>query len=226
MPRIGDPGLPRQTPPVTVVFRPGPAERVNARERRASGNWLVHAKLQGQDLIEFRDKCVYGEWLKQLAEQVTEVAQAQAYRYIAFAEQTPPHGELIAAISSDPADRRHFWELWQRIDGHRPKEGGPGQPTPFGQLLPEGAKVTEIEVPAAYRDGGKPDGPVLSGPYLRGESESEWNLLGPYLSKNYGKGKTLTTHIKVGRAKAYLFKEVAALRIIKTANQAKWENEG
>jgi hypothetical protein len=155
---------------------------------------------------------------------VTGVKQAQALAYVAFAEQTPPLCEYIAAISYDLAARRHFWELWQRIGGHRPTEGGSDTPTSSGQLLPEGAKVTEAEVPAAYRDGGKPGGPVLTGPYLRGEAE--WDLLGPYLSKNYGKGKTLTTHIRVGRAKAYLFKEVAALRVIKTANQAKRENEG
>jgi hypothetical protein len=78
----------------------------------------------------------------------------------------------------------------------------------------EGAKYSEEDVPAEYREGGKLDGAVLTAPYLK--DESDWELPGPYLSKHYGPDKTLTTHIKVGRAKAYLYKELAALRRNKT----------
>jgi hypothetical protein len=97
----------------------------------------------------------------------------------------------------------------------------PAKPMPPEQLPLEGTQLREEDVPAAFRDGGKPEGAVLTANYL--EDALEWELLGPYLSKNYGPGKVLTTHIKVGRAKAYLFKEVSALRIIKTANQAERE---
>jgi hypothetical protein len=89
------------------------------------------------------------------------------------------------------------------------------------KLLPEGTKVREKEVPPEYRDGGKPEGAVLTTNYLR--DNLDWDFRGPYLSGHYGPDKMLTTHIKVGRKKAYLFKEVAALRTIKTANQAKRE---
>jgi hypothetical protein len=92
---------------------------------------------------------------------------------------------------------------------------------PSEQLPPEGSKFTEQDAPAPFREGGKANGKVLTTNYL--EETPEWKLLGPYLSTHYGPGKPLTTHIKVGRSKAYLFKEVAALRIIKTANQAKRE---
>jgi hypothetical protein len=88
----------------------------------------------------------------------------------------------------------------------------------------EGTRFAEEDVPAAYREGGKSDGAILTGPYL--EDTSEWDLHRPYLSKNYGPGKTLTTHIKVGHAKAYLFTEVAALRVTKTAHDAGREEKG
>jgi hypothetical protein len=89
---------------------------------------------------------------------------------------------------------------------------------PAKEPPPEGAEFTEDDAPAAFRDGGKMEGAVLTGPYL--ETTTDWELLRPYISRNYGPGKTLTTHIKVGRAKAYLFKEVAALRTIKTQKKA------
>jgi hypothetical protein len=91
------------------------------------------------------------------------------------------------------------------------------------EIVAAGTNFKEHDVPAAYRDGGKPDGAVLTAAYL--ESKAEWDLRGPYLSKNYGEGKLLTTFIKVGRRHAYLYKEVAALRTSKTANQAEREEE-
>jgi hypothetical protein len=91
------------------------------------------------------------------------------------------------------------------------------------QLPPAGTSFAEKDVPADFREGGKPKGKVLTTTYLA--DMPEWNLLGPYLSKNYGPEKPLTTHIKVGRTKAYLFKEVAALRTIKTANEAEREKK-
>src|SRR5207248_748937 len=78
------------------------------------------------------------------------------------------------------------------------------------EQLTAGTKVQEDDVPAAYREGGKPDGAILTAPYL--EQSTDWLLLGPYLTRNYGPGKTLTNYIQVGRARAYLFKEVAVLR--------------
>jgi hypothetical protein len=95
---------------------------------------------------------------------------------------------------------------------------------PDDQLPREGEKFSEEDAPAAYRDGGKPKRPVLTTTYLK--DTLEWQLLGSYLSKNYGPGKPLTRHIKVGREKAYLFNEAAALRTIKTANQVKREEKG
>jgi hypothetical protein len=101
----------------------------------------------------------------------------------------------------------------------QPEPGGGGQTAE--QLPLDGAKFSEEDAPAAFREGGRPTGRVLTATYLK--DATEWNLPGPYLSRNYGQGKTLTKHIKVGRARAYLFKEVAALRTIKTANAARRE---
>ena len=112
--------------------------------------------------------------------------------------------------------------LWR--DEQPPKSASEKQPdkyTTSEQLPPEGSKFTEQDAPAEFREGGKPNGKVLTSSYLA--ETLDWSILGSYLSRNYGPGKPLTTHIKVGRTKAYLFKEVAALRTIKTANQAKRE---
>jgi hypothetical protein len=90
------------------------------------------------------------------------------------------------------------------------------------QLPPDGTSYAdENDVPAEFRDGGKPDGAVLTGPYL--ETSTNWLLLGPYLSRNYGRepGKVLTIRIRVGRMRAYLYRELLILRDHKTANEDK-----
>jgi hypothetical protein len=89
------------------------------------------------------------------------------------------------------------------------------------QLPPEGAKYSKDDAPAAYREGGKPDGAVLTAPYLA--NSTNWVLKSPFLTKHYGPNKELTTHIKVGRAKAYLYAELLVLRDHKTANEEKRE---
>jgi hypothetical protein len=98
-------------------------------------------------------------------------------------------------------------QLDSDLPGERPDE----------QLPPEGDKFSEKDVPPAFREGGKPAGAVLTAPYL--EDSSNWLLNGPYLTKHYGQGKELTTHIKVARAKAYLYTELLVLRDQKTANE-------
>lgn len=83
----------------------------------------------------------------------------------------------------------------------------------------DGTKYDRAEdVPAAFRDGGKPDGEILTPDVL---SDPKWRLSGPYLAKNYGPGKTLTTRVKIGRKYAYLFTEVSVLFKIKDENDAK-----
>jgi hypothetical protein len=91
-----------------------------------------------------------------------------------------------------------------------------------GRLPAEGAKFREQDVPAAFREGGKSDGAVLTASYL--EDNTNWLLNGPYLTKHYGEGKELTKHIKVGRLKAYLYAELLVLRDRKRANEE--EREG
>jgi hypothetical protein len=54
-------------------------------------------------------------------------------------------------------------------------------------------------------------------PYLK--DSPNWLLKGSYLTKHYGPGKELTRHIKVGRAKAYLYVELLVLRDRKAANE-------
>jgi hypothetical protein len=85
------------------------------------------------------------------------------------------------------------------------------------QLPPEGTRLSKEDAPAAFREGGKVEGAVLTAPYLA--DSPNWLLKGPYLTKHYGPGKELTTHIKVGRAKAYLYAELLVLRDRKTANE-------
>jgi hypothetical protein len=89
------------------------------------------------------------------------------------------------------------------------------------RLPPEGTKFSEEDVPPPFREGGKPGGEVLTSDYLK--DSTDWDLRISYLSKNRGPGKPLTTFIKVGRSYAYLFKEVAALRKLKTDKQAERE---
>jgi hypothetical protein len=97
----------------------------------------------------------------------------------------------------------------------RPADGVDGS-GPSAELPPEGTKfATMADVPAAFREGGKPDGPVLTVYYLR--AHVDWGLSGPYLAKHYG--RELTTHVKVGRKKAYLYTELLHLRRRKTANE-------
>ncbi len=84
------------------------------------------------------------------------------------------------------------------------------------QLPGVGTRFSTENVPAAFREGGDPQGPVLTAPYLA--KSPNWFLNGPYLTKHSGPGKELTTYIKVGRAKAYLYVELLVVRDRKTAN--------
>jgi hypothetical protein len=83
-------------------------------------------------------------------------------------------------------------------------------------IPPEGARFNMEDVPAEFREGGKPGAAVLTAPYLAGSPD--WLLRGPYLTKHYGQGKELTTYIKVGRPRAYLYQELLALRDHRDAN--------
>ncbi len=82
---------------------------------------------------------------------------------------------------------------------------------------PEGAKFSEENAPPAFREGGKTEGKVLTTPYLA--ESPDWLLRGPYISKNYGPRKPLTTYIKIGRRRAYIFRELLVLRTVKTQNE-------
>jgi len=84
-------------------------------------------------------------------------------------------------------------------------------------LPSEGSPYTEENAPPEFREGGKPNGAVLTGPYLK--NSPNWVLGGSYLTKHYGEGKELTTHIMVGRAKAYRYLELLVLRDRKTENE-------
>jgi len=82
---------------------------------------------------------------------------------------------------------------------------------PVGPIPTIGAKYAdESQVPAAFREGGKPDGKVLTVRYV--EDSAKWRMLGPYISNNFGSDKPLTTYVKVGRANVYLYAELLALR--------------
>jgi hypothetical protein len=108
-----------------------------------------------------------------------------------------------------------------------PPEAGSGEQPAKAQstepLPPEGAKFGKDDAPAAFREGGKPGEPVLTAAYLA--DSSNWLLNGSYLTKHYGPGKELTTHIKVGRAKAYLYTELLVLRDRKGANEVDREEK-
>lgn len=112
------------------------------------------------------------------------------------------------------------WGVSLLPKGNPPEVGSgeqPAKPTSSEHLPPEGTKFSEDDAPAAFREGGKPGGAVLTAIYLR--DSPNWLLNGPYLTKHYGRGKELTTHIKVGRAKAYIYTELLVLRDRKGANE-------
>jgi len=77
-------------------------------------------------------------------------------------------------------------------------------------------------IPPEYRENEKKNGEPLTAPYL--ESNPQWDLPSHYLSRHYSADgtKRLTKRIKVGRAYAYMFEEVAALRRLKNES----ENDG
>jgi hypothetical protein len=112
------------------------------------------------------------------------------------------------------------WGMDLLAKANPPKVGCSEQPanTASAVKLPaEGTKVRAQDAPAAFREGGKPGAAVLTGPYL--VKSTTWLLKGSYLTKHYGPGKELTTHIKVGRAKAYLYTELLVLRDRKHTNE-------
>lgn len=84
-------------------------------------------------------------------------------------------------------------------------------------------EAVEGEIPAEYREGGRADGEPLTTPYLR--ESPDWMLKSAYVSKHYAAdgSKTLTRRIKTGKSYAYLFNELAALRLKKTQNESRNE---
>jgi hypothetical protein len=129
---------------------------------------------------------------------------------------------IASAIGYVQKVRRWGVSLLPRVD--LPEAGSgeqPGNATSSGQVPSEGTKFREEDTPALFREGGKPGAAVLTATYLK--VSENWFLKGSYLTKHYGPGKELTTHIKVGRAKAYLYAEMLVLRDRKTANEASRE---
>jgi hypothetical protein len=79
------------------------------------------------------------------------------------------------------------------------------------ECLPEdGTKVEYCAVPATHRENGRPGGQVLSADYLA--SNRAWNFNSVDLIRAY-RARDLTHRIKVGRAYAYQFAELCALRL-------------
>jgi len=93
------------------------------------------------------------------------------------------------------------------------------KPSEGGEALPaEGFKYDkEEDVPAEFREGGKPDGALLTVDYLA-------EFTGSDISKAKKK-RTITTHVKVGRAYVYLFKEIEALRTIRVENDSRRDKQ-
>jgi hypothetical protein len=106
-------------------------------------------------------------------------------------------------------------------DEHRPIAGERGQTaeqTSSEQLPVAGTKFREEDVPADFREGGRPDGAVLTSPYLA--RSTNWLLNTSYLTKHFGPepDKELKNRIKVGSAYAYRYVELLILRDHKDAN--------
>jgi hypothetical protein len=80
----------------------------------------------------------------------------------------------------------------------REREAGAVGDQPIDQLPPVGSRLDERAVPAQFREGGKPEGVVLTAPYLA--DNPNWLLNGPYLTKHFGSepDKELKHRIKVG----------------------------
>lgn len=159
------------------------------------------------------------------------------------AAQTAPSKDLFnrAITSTDDADLRNRIERlrdclvtfanfsfvgnkskeWQTCRGEIQKAFENLEPFITIDPVPEGKKFANpAHVPKEFREGGKENGEILTAPYLK--DSPNWFLIGSYLTKNYGAGKILTTHIKVNRAKAYLYTELLALRDKKASS----DNEG
>jgi hypothetical protein len=71
------------------------------------------------------------------------------------------------------------------------------------------AKVKPEDVPAALREGGQPNGQILTASYL-GKNVS-WDFSSTELTKANKAGE-LTYRLKIGRAYAYLYAELCTLR--------------
>lgn len=95
---------------------------------------------------------------------------------------------------------------------HWLRKQAPGEPK---RLQPNGCKVKPKDVPPELREGGKPDGEILTMPYL--ERTEKWYLKKSYVSRAFKKG-ALMYRLKVGAAYAYKYTEVAALRDTLTEN--------
>ncbi len=107
------------------------------------------------------------------------------------------------------------------LDRYRKQKSAEGNAKPETTAVvdvTEGQRFKPEDVPPQFREGGKPNGEPLTAPYLK--RSINWLLNGPYLSKHYGPDKQLTTHIMVGKRKAYLYTELLVLRDHKLANEA------
>ena len=126
-------------------------------------------------------------------------------------------GNLECAETVIPTVRR----LAAALD--RESEAGAGDKQTPEQMPLVGTPFDEEDVPAWFRESGKPDGAVLTAPYLA--DNLNWYLKGSYLTKHFGEepDKELKHRIKVGSAFAYCDTELLILRDRKTGNMAKRE---
>ncbi len=115
---------------------------------------------------------------------------------------------------------KNFLEDYRELMAKKAEESE-GEKETGGNTEPcgEEEKYTEENAPPEYREGGRPDGAVLTVSYLTREDNDKWAPLWPpgkkrapnLFTRAYQEGK-LTDRIKVGRAYAYQYKDLCALR--------------
>ena len=108
----------------------------------------------------------------------------------------------------------------ERIRRERAKMLVAGSPPGESPVPQDGTKYTKDTLPREYRDGGRRDGDPLTAKYLK----EEWQITGSDLSK-YGAKGVINHHVLLGKQYVYLLEEVEELREIKTANQARREED-
>lgn len=183
---------------------------LHADDSIAPGNFMGDG--YGCTVVGMRQEKYLVDSLAKLVDQVAKLPDALA---------RPFSARDVRAARSDPELRTLVKELqeWAVDQVEAPQPSAKDQVDPIPMDLPaDGTKFVEEQVPPEFREGGKANGAILTTNYLTGR-DSDWGFKGPYLSKNCGPGKTLTTRIMVGKKHVYLFKEVSALRRIKTDNE-------